>query len=116
MTSSPSSKVMIVWSSGDREVALNMVFVYALNSKQRAWWGEVTLLIWGPSARLLAEDSVLQGQLKSIIDEGVRVTACKQCADTYAVSETLIKLGVEVFYTGQMLTDWIKAGRPMMTF
>ena len=115
MNINPPAKILILWTSGNREVALNMVFMYALNSKQRLWWGEVTLLVWGPSAKLLAEDTELQSRLKEMEEAGIRVVACKQCADNYEITKLLEDLGIEVFYTGQMLTDWLKAGRSIMT-
>lgn len=31
-------ELIILWTSGDKEVALNMVFMYALNSKLNKWW------------------------------------------------------------------------------
>jgi hypothetical protein len=48
-----NEKLVIVWTSGDREVALKMVFMYTLNAKTRAWWDDITLVVWGPSAKLL---------------------------------------------------------------
>lgn len=30
-------KLVIIWSSADREVALNMVFMYTANSKKFGW-------------------------------------------------------------------------------
>ncbi len=48
-------KLVVVWTGGDREVALKMVFMYSFNSKKRGWWNVVTLIVWGPSASLLAE-------------------------------------------------------------
>jgi hypothetical protein len=65
---------------------------------------------------LLAEDEVLQGEIAAGIDLGLRVIACKACADSYPVTDALESLGVEVFYTGVFLTDWIKSGAPVITF
>jgi hypothetical protein len=80
------------------------------------WWEEVSLLVWGPSQELLVRDEELQGVLAEMMQLGVRVGACKACADGYAVTEQLEALGVEVFYSGEFLTDWIKSGRPVVTF
>lgn len=33
-----SDKLVILWTSGDREVALKMVFMYGLNAKVKGWW------------------------------------------------------------------------------
>ena len=46
------NKLLVVWSSADREVALHNVFMYTHNAKKNAWWDEVRLLLWGPSDRL----------------------------------------------------------------
>ena len=50
-------KLAVLWTSGDREVALKMVFMYTYNSKLQGWWEDVTLIIWGPSAKLLSMDT-----------------------------------------------------------
>jgi hypothetical protein len=38
------SRLLVVWTSGDREVALKMVFMYTFNAKRLAWWDTVRLL------------------------------------------------------------------------
>lgn len=113
---SKNRSLLIVWTSGDREVARNMVFMYAANAKKHGWWDEVTLLVWGPSQKLLTEDHQLRHELADMLELGVHIAACKACADRYAVSEDLERLGVEVFYTGQFLTDWISSAGRVITF
>lgn len=109
-------KLAIVWTSGDREVALKMVFMYTFNAKRFGWWDDLTLVVWGPSAKTLSEDQELQEEIKKIIDTGIVVKACKGCADQYGVSEKLEELGVVVLYIGKELTDYIKEGRRILTF
>ena len=109
-------RLVVVWSSGDRDVAEKMVFMYTLNSKLRQWWKEVTLIIWGPSAKLISEDIELQDYLKKLKDTGVRLEACITCADMYRVSEKLTALGVDVKPMGLPLTDYLKEGRAVITF
>jgi hypothetical protein len=70
----------------------------------------------GASQKLLAEDEELQDQLARMLDLGVRFVACKACADSYPVTEDLEDLGVDVFYTGQFLTDWMKSDGYVITF
>ena len=53
---SKPNKLLVVWSSADREVALLNVFMYTHNARKHGWWDEVRLLLWGPSDRLLVED------------------------------------------------------------
>jgi hypothetical protein len=111
-----ANELLVVWTSGDREVALKMVFMYTANAKKHGWWEEVNLLVWGPSQKLLAEDEDLQGELAEMLDLGVWVGACKACADSYPVTEELEQLGVEVFYSGEFLTDWIRSEGSVVTF
>jgi hypothetical protein len=108
-------KLVILWTSGDRDVALKMVFMYTYNAKKNDWWKDITLVVWGPSAKLLTEDSELQEYMQRIMEVGVEVRACKGCADQYGVSEKLEALGVTVLYIGKELTDYIKQGRNVLT-
>lgn len=114
-TISANEKLVILWTSGDREVALKMVFMYTLNAKKRGWWEDITLVVWGPSARLLTEDEELQGYMEAIIESGVTVKACKGCSDQYGISEKIEELGITVLYIGKELTDYIKEGREILT-
>ena len=109
-----SDKLVVLWTSADREVALKMVFMYTYNSKRFKWWDDITLVVWGPSAKLLSEDVELQDYVKKIMDQGTVVKACKGCADQYGVSEKLEELGITVKYMSE-LTDYIKEGRHILT-
>jgi hypothetical protein len=111
-----SEKLVIVWTSADRDVALKMVFMYLYNAKKNNWWKDITLVVWGPSAKLISEDKELQEYLGKIIDLGVIVKACKGCSDQYGVSEKLEELKITVKYIGVELTDYIKEGRHILTF
>lgn len=82
--------------------------MYTYNAKKWGWWEDITLLIWGPSAKLLTEDDELQEYLKKIQKEGVHLLACKGCADQYGIADKLTNLGVTVRYTGTDLTNFIK--------
>jgi hypothetical protein len=112
----PADHLLIVWTSGDPDVAHKMVFMYAFNAKKNGWWKNVTLLVWGPSAKLSSEDKDIQAALLKMKDEGVELLACKGCADQYGVSPKLEELGIEVKYTGTYLTDFIKSGKKVITF
>ena len=110
-----NEKLVIIWSSADRDVALKMVFMYTSNSKKFGWWDDITLVVWGPSAKLLTEDQELQENIKSMIAAGIVVKACKACSDQYGVSGKLEELGIIVKYMSE-LTDYIKEGRNILTF
>ena len=115
MAKGETNELLIVWTSGDRDVALGMAFMYAGNSRKHGWWDRVTLLVWGASQKLLLADAELQQRLAEMLGLGVRVVACKACADGYQATQKLEDLGVEVFYTGEFLTDWIRSDRHVMT-
>ena len=108
-------KLVILWTSGDRDVALKMVFMYTYNAKKNDWWKDITLVVWGPSAKLLSEDTELQEYMQRIMEAGVEVRACKGCADQYGVSEKLEALGITVLYIGKEFTDYIQQGRNVLT-
>lgn len=110
------SKLLVVWTSGDKEVALKMVFMYAYYAKKMGWWNEIRFLIWGPSSRLLADDAELQSNIKKIKDLGVELLACKACSDMYGVSKKLEELGVDVRYMGAPFTEMLKTGWVTVTF
>ena len=108
--------LVVVWSSGDREVALKMVFMYTYNAKKKGWWKNITFVLWGPSEKLITEDKELQNYLKRMQDEGIATEACKACSDMYGVSGKLEELGVDVKYMGVPLTDYLKSDRKVITF
>ncbi len=111
-----NKKLVVVWSSGDREIALKMVFMYTLNSKLNKWWDDITLIIWGPSSNLLGQDYELQEYISRIKRAGIVIEACKACTDMYGVSDKLKQLGVDVKYIGETFTAYIMEGRKIITF
>ncbi|WP_346859252.1 DsrE family protein [uncultured Draconibacterium sp.] len=109
-----SEKLVVLWTSGDKEVAEKMVLMYTYNSKRFDWWKDITLVVWGPSQKVLVENKDIQDYVKKIMDQGTAVKACKGCSDMYGVSDKLEELGVEVKYMGE-ITDYMKEGRHVLT-
>lgn len=114
--SSQDSRLGVIWSSGDPEVANRVCLMYAHNAKKQKWFDEVTVIVWGPSARLLAADKDLQAKIKAMADDGVKLQACLACSDSYGVTDQLRKLGIEVKYMGKPLTEMLKQGWKILTF
>lgn len=110
-----ANELLILWTVADRDSAENMVFMYALNAKRNNWWERVTLLIWGGATRLIATDSSLQEALVQAQEAGVETIACKRCAEKLDVVQRLEELNIKVFYTGQFLTEWLKADKKLLT-
>ena len=82
--------------------------MYSHAASRAGWFDTVHLVVWGPSARLLAADQDLQAKVRSMADDGVVVQACVACADSYGVSDDLRALGIEVLPMGQPLTAFAK--------
>ncbi len=107
--------LVVLWTSGDQEVAQKMVFMYTTNAQKYQWWDEIRLVIWGASARLLSENSDLQEQIKAMITSGVIVEACKACADSYGVSDLFKSLGITVRYLGKPLSEWLQSDMKVLS-
>jgi len=114
--SNSNNSLICLWTVPDAEVALNMIFMYALNSKRHGWWKDVKLIIWGPSAETAAIDPEIQKELERLLDEGVEVEACKACAEIYGVKDKLEELGVNVYYIGEQLTEHLQQDNQVLTF
>lgn len=110
------NKLLIVWSSKDEEVANKLVLLYSSVMLPRGYWDEATIMIWGPSAKLLAQSEELQEKVKAIMQTGVKFNACVVCSDDYGVSEQLSSLGVELTHTGEMLTNALQSDWKVITF
>lgn len=113
---STPSRLVVVWTSGDREVALKMVFMYTYNAQKNGWWDTIRFIVWGPSSKLLAQDTELQEYIQRMKKVGVELFACKACADLYGVSDKLAKLGLEVKYIGQDPTSMLQDNWTHLTF
>lgn len=110
------NKLLIVWSSADEEVAKKLILLYGSVMLPRGYWDEATIMIWGPSAKLLAHSEELQERVKTVMQTGVKFNVCVVCSDDYGVSEQLSALGVELTHTGEMLTNALQSDYKVITF
>lgn len=111
-----SDKLVIVWTSDDPYLAERMVLMYAHAAKTAGWFKEVTLIIWGPSAKMVSENVKIQEKLKAMQNDGVEVQVCIVCATAYRVVEDLKNLNFEVKEMGKPLTDYLKSDAKVLTF
>ncbi|MCK9374129.1 MAG: DsrE family protein [Sulfuricurvum sp.] len=109
-------KLLIVWSSGEIEVAKKLVLLYGSVILPRGYWDEAHLMVWGPSAKLLAENTELQAMVANVIESGVKASVCVVCSDDYGVTEPLRALGIEPTHTGEFLTQALKSDWKVVTF
>ena len=110
------SRLCVVWSSADPDVALNVCFMYTLNAKRAGWFDVVHLVVWGPSAKLLAENPRIQREVKAMQKVGVVVEVCIACAARYGVDDELADMGLDVKGMGVPLSDRLKADWKILTF
>jgi hypothetical protein len=89
--------------------------MYSINSIIRGWWERVTIIVWGATAPLVSENKDIQKKIKEAQEKGIRIIACKACADQLDVSENLEELGIEVEFTGEFLTNILKSKEALIT-
>ena len=110
-----SNKLAVLWTSGDPDIAEKMGFMYTYNAKKQGWFDEVVLIVWGPSAKLLSENKMLQDYVKKMQEAGVKVEACMACAKMYGVNDKLAEMGIDVKGMGVPLTTYLKEGWKTIT-
>ena len=113
---SASDTLVVLWSSGDPEVAEKACFMYTGSAKKYGWFKEVILIVWGPSEKLLAENSKLKDKIAVMQKVGVIVEACVACSNMYGVTNELKICEVDVKGMGVPLTRYLKRGYKIISF
>ncbi|NDV60732.1 DsrE family protein [Bacteroides sp. 519] len=108
-------KLNILWTTDNKDTVFYMIAMYAINSKRHNWWKEVNIIIWGAGVKLAGNDTQIQSEIMEMLHQGITIEACKDCCDTFGVSGRLEKLGINVRYMGQALTEYIKADEKILT-
>jgi len=111
-----ASKVFVLVSSADREVALEVGLVYPLNASKNHWMDEVKVIFFGPSEKVAANDAEVQGRIKELLDVGIEVLACKWCSDRMNITEKLEAIGVRVIGVGPFISNLLNDGWTSLTF
>ena len=112
----PSDTLVVVWSSGDPEVAEKACLMYTSAAKKYKWFDEVILVVWGPSEKLLSENAVLKEKVAAMQKDGVIVQACVACANMYGVTSNLKTCQVDVKGMGVPLTKYLKRGYKIICY
>lgn len=115
-TNTPSDTLVVLWSSGDPEVAEKACLMYAGAAKKFGWFKEVILIVWGPSEKLLAENSKLKDRVAVLKKDGVIVEACVACSNMYGVTNELKVCEVDVKGMGVPLTRYLKRGYKIVSY
>lgn len=105
----------ILWTNADPLTSHHMVMMYATNALTHQWWESVTVIVWGATAKYVAEDESIQEKIRIARHVGVKFSACISCAVNLGVKEKLEDLGLEVLAWGEPLTELIKSGAALLT-
>lgn len=101
-------KLAVLWTSDKAETALNMLLMYLHKSNVNRWWDQCDLITWGPSNKLVCENSEVNALVRELMDLGVRVYACQRCAEKYGLAEQLEAMGIVVKLMGEPLTTYLQ--------
>ena len=105
----------ILWTNADVDTSLHMVMMYASNCMIKQWWDEVTVIVWGATARLACENEAVQKEIEVAMNVGVRFSACVSCARRLGVEEKLKSMGIECISWGPPLTEILQSGGKLLT-
>jgi len=108
VVSAEVDSLVILWTTAEKEVLTKMLSVYVTNALTQGWFDHVTFIIWGPSAKLLAEDQEVQEWIRKFKEAGAVLEACLWCTNEYDVTEALEECGVDVRGMGRSLTEYLK--------
>lgn len=108
-------ELYIIWTNADPLTAHNMVMTYCTNSMLKRWWSAVTVVIWGATAKYVANDESIQGRIKIAQQAGVKFSACRACAENLGVKDALESLDIEVKFWGEPLTEILKERKNIIT-
>ncbi|WP_372713964.1 DsrE family protein [Ilyobacter sp.] len=105
----------ILWTNDNPLTAEHMVMMYSKNAVLRNWWNEVTVIIWGATSKLVAENYNIQQLIKEGQETGVNFSGCIACANNLGTTEKLTELGIELKSWGEPLTELLKNKENILT-
>jgi len=112
----PSDTLVVMWTSGDQEVALEACLMYAHAAKKNKWFNEVILIVWGPSQKLVAENTQISEKVSAMQKDGVIIQACIACSNMLGVTDQLKSCNIDVKGMGVPLTRYLKRGYKVLTY
>lgn len=110
-----NDKLNILWTNADPVTSELMVMMYATNMIKREVWKNITVIIWGATTKLAAENSHIQKLIAEAIEAGVEFSACQACAERLGVKEVIADQGIELKFWGAPLTEIIKNKENLLT-
>lgn len=111
-----SDTLIVMWTSGDPEVAEKACLMYTHAAKKYKWFKEVILIVWGPSQKLVAENALIKEKVAAMQKDGVIVQACIACSNMYRLTDELKACGIDVKGMGVPLSGYLKRGCSVLTY
>ena len=108
-------ELYILWTNDNITTSQYMLMMYATNSMLMKWWDSVTVIVWGATAELVADNDIIQERLKIAQHAGVKFSACIACAKQLGVVDKLESLGVEVIPWGEKMSAVLQSGKPLVS-
>lgn len=109
------NKLNILWTNDNFITSEKMVFMYGINAKRMGLWDEVTIIIWGATVKLAAENIQIQELIEESKLEGIHITSCRACADQLGVTAAIEALEIEVIYQAEPFTKILKDDEKLIT-
>jgi len=105
----------ILWTNDNLITSKLMVFMYGMRAKTKGLWENVTIIVWGATAKLVSENSEIQSIIKEAQEAGVHISGCRSCAEELGVVDKLESLDIELIRWGIPLTELLKADEKLLT-
>lgn len=103
-----SSRLLVIIATAEKDKALAGL-MFARNAIEEAWMGDVKIVFFGPSERLVVTDKQLSNEAREIASLG-EVFACKAISDREGFSDDIETLGVKVEFVGSRISELLKQG------
>lgn len=112
---SDDNTLYILWTNADPVTANLMVFMYAENSMRYQKWDDITIIVWGATTKLVAEDLQIQERIRKLQEMGVHFSACITCAEELGVTEKIRSLGIDLVKWLNPMTELLKGNKKLLT-
>lgn len=103
-----TDKLLVIIATGDKDKALTGL-MYTKNAFEREWLPDIKVVYFGPSEKLMVEDSQVRDEAIEVANMG-ECYACKAISDREAISDKVNEMGIRVEYVGSIISDFIKQG------
>lgn len=105
----------ILWTNDNPITSEKMICMYARNAMLNKWWDAITVILWGATVQYAATDESIQRHLAELMKEGVKLSACRSCAEQLGLEDKIRELNIELKYWGEPLTELLKGNEKLIT-